>query len=856
MARGHGRQRERTSLILIFALGLIALVLGSIALVTPRTTSAALALEPPDNVRVLAESPAPCAHEAFAPSPLASTVDACSTSAPAPVLDARTSATALADDARDPRIILHVHVATPTEDGALHGILSCLHGPKGLRDPDLIERIETRFVGATTTIALPLTSTDACITAAVPGFEPERVVVEDLRRVDGRWVNDGESADRDVTIEIGARRARPRALSGEVFVGGARGLPAGACVRAVPSSALEHASAILAPRIAILDPSTASYTFDELPAGEWELEATSAATIASWTPITLRPSDGPRALDLHLVRGTTLVIELRDARTREPVSACELRVCYGTRTASPPDVKMFRETRRSAITRDDGACAFAALPRETTLRVLAADAREADEPRSQASRDLRTSAPRDASARCDASPQRDASSEGEVSPQRAASSQREVSAQNAALGRHEPSTRCESSSPRERDARESAVRAALLAEITLPASAPNEIRRRVWIHGGDPDDAELHGDVPALDGTLALDLTLCLRVGDASTARSSSVSGSRWSARAPADTACVVWLEHAARRVTEIASVRAPAGSSRAVVLRPLVLSRTRIEWTNAPTEAAGASLRIESIDPNHGAPKCIDVALVSREGAVSCERFSGGALRATMRRPSGTSIAWTWNEAEIGEVVSLDLGADRRRAVELYIGADRPRGASELVLVALEPNQRAAHATAIIALDDGRSRADLALFAGPCFFRWNGAPRGMLVCGVIDAGADSDDRGAQVPNDATALTISRATSSTILGATIAPISGAGRLASTLAIHWNGRRHDLAELGLGTLADLEVVRCDGRSLDIVNRALRRVRWNEGAFSDRGSLEHDTASLIFDSKVCELCPLSR
>jgi hypothetical protein len=690
----------------------------------------------------------------------------------------RESASTLAAIGREPGVYFHVRVVTELGSSLREGLLTCFHGPRNLADPNRIERLEKSIENDVTTIRIPLSSEEACFSAAVRGFEPAQIIVKEVRRIEGRWVADDRAADRELVIRIGARAVDVPAISGSIFVEGARRSPRGLLLRVVPSSALTSVPAAMVPRIAVLDPANASFSVPELTAGAWEIEATSDETTAFWTPITLAPGDPPRTLDMRLALGAELSLELRDARTRAVASGESLLLSYITRTASPSDLMKFRETVLRATSNDEGRCEFRALPRDLLLRVFLAANGESGEP---------------------------------------------------------------------------------LAEITLSASEPGGNRRCLWIHGGDPSRVELFGDVSAneLPGTGVVRLRATIadasdarssvagevriartmdaaRTGDAArTARTSIVRGTRWSLDVPQGSECSIWLERDAGRVTEILAVRAssssPGSSLGPLVLRPIDFPRVRVEWRNAPLDR---SLEIACIDPNHGLPKLREIALNTRDGTVDCERFPGGAVQLKLRSSSGSSIAWTWSESQLRDPLLVDLGADRMRELELYVNSDRPSGSSDLVLVALEPNQGAARCTAVMKLDGGRGTEAWPLFQGPCFYRWNGARSTAIVCGVIEDDEANADRSTAIPIERTD----------------------GAASSKLTIRWTGRSCTLDQLGLTGRSGLELVRCAGRSLESVNRSLRQFRWSELLASDRSFDTRDASKLMFDPAACEFLTL--
>lgn len=632
---------------------------------------------------------------------------------------------------REPGIYLKVRVVTPHNTSVLDGVLSCLHGAPGMDDPGKFQRLELRIQGDLTLIKLPLTSQEAYLTASSPGLESGQAFLRDLRRFQGRWVKDDGWAERDVVVQMGARDSAVPALSGTVLVDTERRAPNGLCIRAIPSSRLTAIPSNQRSCMAIVDPIAATYRLPVLPSGEWEIEATSLETVTSWTPVAIVPNSEPRILDLQLVRGSKLVLEIRDARTRDVCPGQTMVLRYGTRTASPRDMMMFRETVLRSTSRINGDCEFASLPKGSLVRVFAAGAHEAGEP---------------------------------------------------------------------------------LLEMSIPSTGPEETRRQVWINGKDPSEVEFFGNISNEDFPGNGSLVLRVRIGNSKTDRSYVVNGDRWNVSCPASTECSLWLEREVRRVTDVVTVWLASGSKGPVILRPLVFPTLQIEWTNAPPDR---TLRLASIDPNRGIPRTRDVDLNTRDGYVVWDRYPDGAVSVALKSKNGSTINWTWEASQVSSPLRVDLGGDCMREVEIYINSDRPTRRADLVLVALEANQRAGHCFAVVNLDNGRSSGTVPLFKGPCYYRLNGACSGSIVCGIADSANEHADQLRR-----------------------------------FSIRWTGSPCTTTQLGLTEKTGLELLRCEGKSLAIVNQSLRQFRLNDIVCFDPGSVAPAVTSLNCNVAACE------
>jgi hypothetical protein len=628
---------------------------------------------------------------------------------------------------REPGIYLEIHVSTPLEANAHEGMLNCVHGPTGLSDPGRVQRLDTPITRDATTIRLPLTSEEALVTAYVSGFPPESVIVKDLRIVDGKRVPEGRSIDRDVMIRVGSGSGAAPILRGAIYVDGDRRAPKGLLVRIVPSGAMENVTRDKSYPAAV-DSTAAMYSASELPPGDWLIQATSEETQSSWTQVRAFPNGEPRVIDLNLTRGAKLVLEVRDASTREIARDQELTLQCWIQTEVLRDRTFVRDIVLNASSNADGLCQFSGVPRARGLSIYLSNARPARE----------------------------------------------------------------------------------LLTLTLPATGPDEVHDQVWINGRDPRDVEYFGDVPiALLGQGQISVRA--RVGDGQGVRRVGANGGQWKITCRADTGCVLWLERDFQRATETATVRAAAGSYGPVILQPIVHSRLHVEWKNAPLDR---SLELAALDPNGGVPNCVKVPLTAASGAVDLDSFPTAALSVKLMLNGGSFVLWTWTASQRSDPFVIDLGGDRMRPIELYANADRPKGSSGLIVVALDSDRGADRALANLRLEDGKRTDALPMFQGASYYRLNRECSASIVCGVIDEGAEAAKT------------------------------------SPLTIHWTGTPCSFEQLGLSGNTGVRVVKCEGRPLDAVHELLRQFDLNELVCPDRDSSAHPTTSVTCNPVACE------
>ena len=344
----------RVGLIILVALAVIAT-----ALIWSLNS---LSVSPASSTSTTPNDPAPPVESPISASaPMAKPI-ASSLSEPSATQIADNREATKSDSVRKPGIYLHVHVVGPTGGPILHGRLSCRHGAVLGDDPQLIERVDLPIDGDSTLLRIPLTSERAFLTALVDHFPPEQVFLDDLRRSGGHWLGENESADREVVIKLGAQPSIP-SIRGSVGVDGAPQLPADLCVRALINDRANRSESEARPRMAVLDPASATFELRGLANGEWTIEATSSETIPRWVPVLMQSDRGTRVIDLDLVRGTRTCLEVRDAKTRAPASDIDLIIRYFLPTErSETEVRLFRQTTLSVRSGPNGVCRCGALP--------------------------------------------------------------------------------------------------------------------------------------------------------------------------------------------------------------------------------------------------------------------------------------------------------------------------------------------------------------------------------------------------------------------------------------------------------------------------------------------------------------
>jgi hypothetical protein len=317
-----------------------------------------------------AERPAPLA-------PLAGVAASPPAEAPAEA-PARMPAERVGAEPAGPGIVLNVSVIDGRDQPIQRGSIECLYGSPGLETAPDVSRKQAAIAGPRTTIVLPMTAREALLTASVPDYPAAQLRLKDLGRKKGRRLGDGERVEHDATIcLIPSSRLGP-GLSGRVFVDGVERIPAGLTVQAQHGSAAEG-SVYQGPRLGVIDTVSGTYRFDALPAGNWNIEAKSEETIPRWTPVQLAGRAPAAVVDLHLDSGSTLVVHVKDARSKQASPDRAIRLDYWVPTHKEPGRVIGSPVRIDARSDAEGVCEFRSLP--TGIRLALRESSESeDEP--------------------------------------------------------------------------------------------------------------------------------------------------------------------------------------------------------------------------------------------------------------------------------------------------------------------------------------------------------------------------------------------------------------------------------------------------------------------------------------------